>query len=313
MARGRRRDAIVVVAAATITMLPWQLWSAKHAGVVPAPLVGTYGTYGAWWHQGYDAMGFDIFPRTLAKTVPQTVATFTVLFSPLRGAASRGVTLLLLLSATVAAVREHGRRIPVTLVFLVGYFAILELWPGAPTRMIWGLWPLFVMLFVAGARELTYSVRDQCPAVRVMAAAAVLWLAAGYSVYEWRGIRGRWWEIIPRGTEPQIRGLVDWTRENTSPEDVVATDAEGAVFLYSGRHTVPVRAFTMDQFLGDPTPAVEVARGLMPILSLYPVRAVATAAPGSRAAATLLAAPPHRALVAVGQFSWGAAFTVSAR
>jgi hypothetical protein len=312
--RGRWRDATAVVGAAFVTMLPWQLWSAHHGGAFAGgPLLGTYGSYGAWWRQGYEALGPAIFPRTLAKTLPETYATFAVLFSPVHSAVASAVTMVLLLAAVAMAVRAHWRRIPVTLVFLLGYLLILELWPGPPTRMLWGLWPLFLMLFAVGGREILRAGSLRTPISRLAATAVVVWLFAGYAVYEWRGLRGQWWAILPTGAATQIRGLVAWTRAYTKPEDLVATDAEGAVFLYTGRYTVPVRTFTIDQYLADPAPSLEVKRGLLPILSAYPVRAVVTGSPGSAAAALLLTAPPDPRLALAGRYPWGDAFTVLPR
>ena len=310
LCRGRWRDAAVLVVAAFVTMLPWQLWSARHAGTFTGPLLGTYGSYGAWWHMGYEAMGPSLFSRTLGETIPQTYATFVVLFAPVNRPITLVLTLVLLLACVTLAVRAYWRRLPVTLVFLLGYLVILELWPGPPLRMLWGLWPLFLVLFAVGARELICLSRGRGPAPRLLAAAAVLWLLAGYGAYEWRGLTGRWWETHSRLAGAQIRGLVAWTRAFTRPDDIVSTDAEGAVFLYTGRHTVPVRTFTVDQFFGDPPADVELRRGLVPLLAQFPVRAVVTASPGSAATAMLLTEPPSPRLGIAGRYPWGAAFTV---
>ena len=308
--RGRWRDAVTLVGAAFLTLFPWQLWSARHAGAFTGPLLGTYGSYGAWWRMGYDAMGSSLFVRTLRETIPQTYATFAVLFAPVNTSATLVVTMVLLLACIAFAVRAYWRRLPVTLVFLLGYLTILELWPGPPLRMLWGLWPLFLMLFAIGAREMARAARHRGIAMRLLAAAAVLWLVVGYGSYEWRGLRGQWWETHSRLAGAQIRGLVAWTRTYTQPNDVVSTDAEGAVFLYTGRHTVPVRTFTVDQFFGDPPADLELRRGLIPLLARFPVRAVITASPGSAATASLLAAPPSPRLGLAGSYPWGAAFTV---
>jgi hypothetical protein len=314
LCRGRWRDAAAVVVATVVTMLPWQLWSAHNgAAFAGGPLLGTYGSYGAWWRQGYEALGPAIFPLTLARTLPETHAAFAVLFSPIHDAAALAATMVLLLATVAATVRAHWRRIPVTLLFLLGYVVILELWPGPPTRMLWGLWPLFLMLFAVGGREILRASSQRTALTRVAAAAAMVWLCAGYAVYEWRGVRGQWWALRPSGTGTQILGLVAWTRRYTRPEDIVATDAEGAVFLYTGRRTVPVRAFTTDDFLAEPVAAVEARRGLVPILSTYPVRAVLVGSAASLDAATLLTAPPHPKLAPAGVFHWGAAFTVVGR
>jgi hypothetical protein len=313
VSRGRWREAATLAAAALVTVLPWQQWSGHHAGALAAPLQGSYGSYGGWWRQGYEEYGPAIFARTLERTLPQTWAVFSVLFSPLRHPAARVATGALLVAATAMAVRAHWRRVPVSLVFLLGYLVILELWPGPPARMLWGMWPLFLMLFAAGLRELQRLARPRAPIVRLAAAAVAVWLVGGYAVYESRGIRGRWWETVPRALTPSILGVVAWTRENTRPDDLVATDAEGSVFLYTGRRTVPVRAFTTDDFLAEETPETEAREGLMPLLAAYPVRVVVTGTPGSQAAAVLLTRTPRPLLAPAGRHPWGAGFTVVGR
>jgi hypothetical protein len=311
--RGRWRDAFVVVAAAIVTMLPWQLWSARHTPALATPLLGMYGSYGYWWRLAYETFGPNIFARTLSRTVPETYATFAVLFSPVHTRVAIAFSALLLVLVVGMAVRAHWRRIAVTLMFLLGYLVILELWPGPPTRMIWGLWPLFLVLIAAGMREIIRIAAQRPRAVRYAAVAVAAWLVVGYGLYDYNGIRGQWWATLPRGAGVKIRGLVAWTRAYTKPSDIVATDAEAAVFLYSGRRTVPVRTFTADQFLADPPANVEVERGLVPLLAAYPVRAVITASDGSTATATMLTVPPRRLLAPAGQFPWGSAFDVLPR
>ena len=313
VARGRWRDALVVISAAIVTMLPWQLWSAQHAAALPAPLLGMYGSYGYWWRLAYDTFGASIFLRTLSKTIPETYATFAVLFSPVHTRMAIAFSAVLLVGVTGMAVRAHWRRLSVTLMFLLGYFVILELWPGPPTRMIWGLWPLFLVLIAAGMRETIRAAAHRPRAMRYAAVAVAAWLVMGYAMYDYNGIRGQWWATLQRGAGSRIRGLVAWTRAYTRPDDIVATDVEAAVFLYSGRHTVPVRTFTADQYLAEPPSAVEVERGLVPLLSAYPIRAVITASEGSAATARLLTTPPRRLLAPGKEFPWGATFDVLPR
>jgi hypothetical protein len=91
----------------------------------------------------------------------------------------------------------------------------------------------------------------------------------------------------------------------------VAADDDGAIFLYTGRRTVPVRSFTTGQYLtGVPSSPTE---GLIPILDAYPVRAVVVGTAGSYEAAASLAAPPRPRLVPAPEYANGAAFTVLPR
>jgi hypothetical protein len=311
--RGRWRDAFVVCAAAVATMLPWQLWVAHHTPVLPEPLQGTYGSYGHWWVVAYHRFGPNVLLMTLQRTLPETYATFAILFTPIHTIPAVVFTAVLLIIAVGMAVRVHWRRVSVTMMFLLGYFVVLQLWPGAPTRMIWGLWPIFLALIGVGLREIIRAADDRPLWVRFAPIAMAAWLVIGYGAYEVDGIREQWWSVLPSGAGIRIRGLVAWTRKYTKPDDIIATDVEAAVFLYSGRRTIPVRAFTADQYLSDPPPSLEVERGLIPLLKAYPVRAVLTATDGSAATAKLLTVPPRRLLAPAGLFTWGRAYDVLPR
>jgi hypothetical protein len=309
--RRRWRDVAVISAVTMLCLLPWQLWSAKHGGVVPAPLLGEYDSYTGWWMQGYRTLGPRILSLTVAKTFDESLGMFAVLFSPVRGRIAHAATLTLMAATVVAAVRADRRRLPVTLLFLACYLIIVLFWPGAPSRFLWGIWPLFLILLAEGARAELMPARIAPAARRFVAVAAVAWLAVGYAAYEARGIRGQWWSSIARAGTGRIASAVQWTLTNTAPTDIVAADDDGAVFLYSGRRTVPARSFTAVQYLtGQPSSAAE---GLVPILAAYPVRAVVVGTGGSYQAAASLALPPRPRLSMPQEYPGGAAFTVLSR
>jgi hypothetical protein len=311
LARRRWRDAAVVSAAAVCCLLPWQLWSARHGGTLPAPLHGQYDSYTRWWMQGYHSMGPRILTLTLSKTVDESLGMFAVLFSPTRGLLAHASTLVLLAGTTALGARAEWRRMPVMLLFLAGYLAIVLLWPGAPSRFLWGIWPLFLILLVAGARAALTLAVAHSHVSRALATAAIVWLAVGYAAYELRGFRGRWWSSIARGSTPRIEGAIQWTLGHTVPDDLIAADDDGAIFLYTGRRTVPVRSFTTGQYLtGQPSSPAE---GLSPILDAYPVRAVVVGTAGSFQAAASLAVPPRPRLSSGAEYPGGAAFTVLPR
>jgi hypothetical protein len=311
LTRRRWRDAALVSGVAIGCLLPWQLWSARHGGTLPAPLLGQYDSYLGWWMQGYHSMGPRILSITLERTVDESLGMFAVLFSPIRGRAAHAATLILLAGATALGARAGWRRLPVTLLFLAGYLTIVLLWPGAPSRFLWGIWPLFLLLLATGAQAAVQRPFASTPVRRALAAAAVAWLVVGYAAYEMRGFRGRWWSSIARASTPRIEGAVQWILGHTAPDDLIAADDDGAVFLYTGRHTVPVRSFTTGQYLtGRSSGASE---GLAPILDVYPVRAVVVGTAGSYDAAASLAVPPRPRLSSGEEYPGGAAFTVLPR
>jgi hypothetical protein len=261
--------------------------------------------------QGYQSMGPRILTLTLAKTVDESLGMFAVLFSPMRGALAHAATLLLLAGFTVVGVRAEWRRVPVTLLFLAGYLAIVVFWPGAPSRFLWGVWPLLLVFIAAGARASLQPAFATSNVRRALALGAMGWLVVGHAAYEMRGFRGRWWSSIARGSTPRIEAAVQWTLGHTAPSDLVAADDDGAVFLYTGRRTVPARSFTTAQYLtGQPTSPSD---GLSAILDAYAARAVVVGTAGSYQAAASLAVPPRPRLSSGEQYPGGAAFTVLPR
>jgi hypothetical protein len=309
----RWHDAATFAVGALVVLLPWQLWSTTHAGTLPAPLEGNYGSYLGWWMRGYRAMGPSMIPETLRRTVPETTSMLTALFSPVRGSIGHAVTFVALLAAMVAAARVLVRRAPVILLFLLGYAAIVLVWPFAPTRFVWGVWP-FVLFLIAAAGWSVSSADFHWPVVvRAMLAPLVLWLVVGYTTYEVRAARGGWWASIARAGDRRIAPALAWTIANTSPTDVIAADDEGAVFLYTGRQAVPVASFTTAHYLRERSAEVDAKEGLEPILATYRPRAVLVESKATFDAAEYLTRRPVPLLAPREQFDGGAAFTVLPR
>ena len=307
-AQRRWRDAALVSACAILCLLPWQLFAARHGHSLPAPLLGGYDSYMAWWVSGLHEYGWSMLPMTLSRTIPEAAQMFAALFSPVRTAAP--LTLFALAVIVAAGIAAWWKRIPVTILFLGGYLAIVAVWPFQPSRFIWGVWPLILVLFVLGAHAAVFGGARWHRAVRVLVLASCCWVGVGYARYEVRAVRGRWWSSIPRAAVDHITFAVGWTRANTAPNDIVSTEDEGPVFLYTGRRTIPVRTFTVDQYLGDPTPEQEARAGLVPLLAAYPARAVLVSTRLARDAARYLASGPTPRLAARGDYVGGSAYIV---
>jgi hypothetical protein len=304
----RWREIGVVLAAFLLCYAPWLLWCATHTGIVPTPLLGEYDSYTGWWIRGFREMGPTMIWRTLVRTTSDASSMFATLFSPTSGILAHTVSLLSLGVLAVAGVGSGRRNIPVTLLFLSGYLAIVAVWPFQPSRFIWGVWPLLLMVFMLGVR--TALEARWPPAARVVIASAGLWAFVGYAAYEGRAIRGRWWSSIPRAAAPHIGFAVGWTRSRTAPDDIIATEDDGAVFLYTGRRTVPVRPLTAAQYLEDSTPEQDAATGLLPIMAAYPVRTVIVHTSDRYLTAMHLSSLPNPRLVPQASAPGGAAFAV---
>ncbi|MEO8564422.1 MAG: hypothetical protein ABI601_20275 [bacterium] len=311
-ARRRWRDAALVSGATIATLLPWQLWVARHGGTLPAPLLGMYDSYTAWWLRGLRDMGPSMIVATVAKTVPETTVMLSVLFSPLKGSAAHAVTLTALALLATAACVASWRRIPVTLLFLAGYLTIVLIWPFQTARFVWAVWPLLLALVLTGAGAAA-SQRHWPLAMRALLLSGFVWVACGYGAYEMRAIRGQWWSSIARANTARMAPLVRWIIGNTTPGEVVASEYEGAVYLYANRQALPIVSLTPGQYLHDYTAEENAREGLLPLIDAYPVRTVVVGNGKAFDAAQYLVTRAAPRLAPREQFAGGAAYTVLPR
>jgi hypothetical protein len=130
---------------------------------------------------------------------------------------------------------------------------------------------------------------------------------AGHTLYTVRGYRGRWWGSIPRAGAANLFPLVLWAAQRTAPSDVLAVEAESAVYLYASRRTLPVHTFTVDQYFHPRTPRQE-ADVIREMVTRYHIDAVAVTTPTMRAAATLLTSQTPPVLALADSFPGGLVF-----
>ena len=292
--RGRRRDAIIVLGAAGAVLMPWQIWAATRPASALRDMSGMYQTYTAWLSAGFRTDGIGMLWRTAARTLPDSLRMLGELGGFGRPEL-RTIGLAVLGGLSVAGLRPLWRRAPVTALFMGLYATILILWPYTPTRFICAVWPLVVLLPALGARDLlAWRPSDTGRrGVRVVLLAGTVLVLAGHASYTALGYQGRWWSIRPRTVAPKLRPLITWVRQATPPDATLALDEESAVYLYTGRHTVPVEAFTVHEFFVPRTPAQD-AEVLRQVLGHYAVDAVILAGQPAYAAARVLIAsrPP---------------------
>jgi hypothetical protein len=268
--RRRFRAAAIFAGVTVMVALPWQLWQRAYAGSVPAPMRGDYESYGAWFLNGSPAHSIAFVARTVA-------ATSREIYSMLYVMATSGMPFVALrVFGTVAAIAlivfglvSLRRRATVTALFVCGFLAIILVWPFTPGRFVWAIWPLLVMLFVAGALAAGRHV-----AGRFLVAAAALVVVIGYATYNTRGYRGHWWSSIARDESAKAGPAIVWVARNTAPTDVVSTNSEVMVYLYTGRPTVPATQFLPEDYFTAQSVASRAA-ALRSILQSYHVGAVA--------------------------------------
>src|SRR6185503_2082335 len=151
---GKRRDALVALVAGIVVTLPWFAWVATHDAAIPAPLRGAYGSYGAWLAAGVRGNGAGI----LAAAIRDNVATIAAILSRSFAVSQRQpfsvIAVLAVLALAVAGCVSLYARARVTLLFVALYFAAVLVWPFSPLRFVWGVWPLVVLLLLAGIQTL---------------------------------------------------------------------------------------------------------------------------------------------------------------
>lgn len=294
----RVRDAGLVAICAIVVMLPWQLWVHANQGVVPEPMRGLYESYASWMSRGVKDGGLSLLLQTMSRTSLEAAGTFATIASPLISGWSRVVTVIALALLLIAGARRTWRDAPVTTLFLAAYVAIVIAWPYTPARFIWGVWPLFVLVLVLGAIEIkSWAPRlPHTEAFRVLLLACSLFVAVGYGRYNFRGYRSHWWSNIARSQAEHLRPVVMWARARTRPNDVLASSADPAVYLYSGRLAVPATAFTARDYF-RPATVVESQTALRQILAAYHIDAVVVVSDSVRVAAQSMASGSHPELV----------------
>jgi len=298
--RRRYREAAIVAAVTVAVLAPWQLWVSIHSSAVPPAMRGNYESYGAWLAAGFRLDGVALVGRTVARTASELASMFATLVAPSLPGALRLIGLIVLLATFIVGARELWRRAPVTAAFLGFYVLIVVLWPFSPTRFIWGVWPLVVLLpALAARRALTW--RPALPGaqrLRLAALACCVLLACGYVTYNLRGYRHQWWASIPRSVAGAGRQLMVWVGSRAPRDAVIATEVESAVYLYTGRTTVPVSTFTVQEYFTPRTPR-ENAAAIREIIARYRPQAVVVTSTRMRDAVRELAleTPPELAVV----------------
>ena len=256
LVRRRFAAAGAALAAAAVTLVPWQIWVAVHAADVPPVIVGKYGSYSGWLSSAVSTEGPLFVVRVFWKNLGVLRATVWEMLGAPEASSRVAVIVATAAAVAVAAVLAIGsrhwvRRAPVTVCFVALYMAIVLVWPFEPTRFVWAVLPLIGLAAAVAVR----SVIEWRPNVlsartlRLAAMALMLLVATGYTVYNVRGFAHRAWTTGPRVFAGRATPLVDWVRRSTRPGDLLATDDDALVHLYSGRRTIPVGTFTPQEYL----------------------------------------------------------------
>ena len=111
-----------------------------------------------------------------------------------------------------------------------------------------------------------------------------------------------------RGGE-RLKPIVEWVARNTAMDDVIATDHDPAVYLYTGRRAIPTSTWMVRERVQPLTAAEDEAAVRALLTQLQPRFDVPTSVVGLRTATALAKASPPL-LRYIGATPNGAAFAL---
>lgn len=237
----QRRSAIRAAIPVAVVAVLWLAWTTIHrAGLDPA-LAINYGSYGEVLKQtGLGALGSS------ALDLPRPLFAITLGWLPRIPALVFGLAALVI---GLWGLWVFLRRSSIGLT-LLGYGAILAIWPFPPDRFLWAVLPWLALVWFAGAVDLATRAWARIPVATV--AVAVL---LGFGIYQARGIPERSWLAQARAISANFTELLPALRE-LPPGAVLAVDDEALVWLYTGRQAVPVYLYGYEGArVTTPTPA----------------------------------------------------------
>jgi hypothetical protein len=310
LARRRYREAGACAAATLMVIAPWALWVTAHNDALPPLIRGAYGSYTAWLAAGWREWGVHL----LVATVPDNLATIGM--SIVRSIVPKGSTGIDALVGgafallTVMGAASMWRRMRVATLFVAGYLAIVLVWPFSPLRFVWGIWPLVMLFPAAGVAAAWQSTRV---AERARARAGVGMLAAvvalGIVAFNVQGYANAWWSSNARFHARRVLPQLAWVAKSTLPNDVIGSDAEAAVYLYTGRQAVPVTTFTAGEYVRERTVPEETVV-VASLLSTYKPRYVLVTSPHLTEATKRLTGQSPLALTRVDSLPRGVVYAV---
>ena len=231
----RPRAALIAAAVATLLLVPWLAFVARHHGDADPILASNYGTYtdllaqAGWWLSAA-SLGDLMNPLGAVALAPFHGWLRFYLGAP---------ALLLLLAGFAPLVRAWS-----ALGWsLIGYLVIVIAWPFGPDRFLWAVWPLLALAFSAGAERIWRRLGAARPPLarigRACIAAVCAAVLVGYGFYQVRGYARGDARALQRGISATMSEILPWVRSATPPDAVVAGEDEALLWLYTGRRAVP--------------------------------------------------------------------------
>lgn len=262
--RERRWRETVVFAVVTVVLLaPWQRFVWAASPTFPDELRGSYGPYLEWVIDGYRSGGVAFYWEVLATNVTATWAMLGIFMSPVVAGPLRHVSAALAALVFVSGLLALAARdrAPVTALAFSGYLVAVLSWPFWVDRFYWVLWPLVLLVALAGAHTMVLALQGRG---RVRLAGAVLAvatvLAIGHETYNARGLARGWEGSASREMTGAGVRLVRQVNDDRSLDGkLIAAELAPMVALYTGLQVLPVEILTTKEHVTDKTPVERAA------------------------------------------------------
>lgn len=230
--RRERRAAAIALAVALAFVLPWMAWTASRADQIDPRIAANYGTYVSEARQaGLGALVSGLDLRALAP-----VARLVI---PVLPAVLWYLLALLLVGAVGWGAWRLAPRMGALVTTAALYALMISLWPYVPDRFMWIMLPVIALFLAEGMRAAWRS----GPVLRGAAVVLAIVIAVGYLRREANSVAYRHFVRTAEDGGRFIALLSPAIATGTPDSAIVATEAEAAVYLYSGRRTVPSALF----------------------------------------------------------------------
>ncbi len=252
--------AVVLVAMTAFFLVPWQLWVSAHQADIAPILTGKYGSYSTWMVDGYREQPTAFARAVILKNLASLGTWMSYLVMPVTRRWVTAVSLLVLVPTFVGGLILLVKRVPVMVGYTLLYLGLIVVWPFDPYRFLLALWPVMVLVVAAAARGAwQWRPASGLPRLaRGVALGAIGYLAVGHLAYNWRMYQGETWIWLQKKAGLSSKPLVEWVNRNTRPEDVLSTEHDVLVYLYTGRRGVPTSTLLASQRVTAFTPAEDV-------------------------------------------------------
>jgi hypothetical protein len=287
--RRNYRGAVVMAAAAASLLVPWQLWLSTWQHEIPAVLMGKYGPYGPWLASGFQEEGAAFARDVIIANVKSVHRFLGYFFAPVSLGWPRTLAFAGVSSLAGLGLASIGKRSPVTLLFLMAYAAVTLAWPFEPDRFVIAVWPFLTLCLFAGVHAIWRWQPSSVPwrALRAGALVAVVAVAAGFLSFNVRGYRHQFWASIQRDSGRRAKPVAEWIATHTALSDVLMTDDDVLIYLYTGRQGMPTSTFLARERLRPLTDADNAAAVRTMIAVYAPRYYITTTAPAQRVAESL--------------------------